>query len=224
MDIASLFLPTRAAKAESGVGAVMMSHSPAVSLFQRSPQAMMKDAQAVATSDVTIRAAERVIANRVSTTPWKLEDDADVTVGDGPDDNSDPAYLAVQSLLEKPYKPLPGDPQSTTPRTWSQLSAITARHIGVCGSAFWYLDQADALAGTPLSILYINPARMTPLFDDNGALVDWVIDGDSRGGGSRLGLRNVLHFTLEPADVGVFPAGLVETALAKVEIGKLSDR
>jgi hypothetical protein len=224
VDIASLFLPTRAAKAESGVGAVMMSHSPAVSLFQRSPQAMMKDAQAVATSDVTIRAAERVIANRVSTTPWKLEDAEDVTVGDGPDDNSDPAYLAVQSLLEKPYRPIPGDPQSTTPRTWSQLSAITARHIGICGSAFWYLDQTDALAGTPLSILYINPARMTPDFDDNGALCDWIIDGDSRSGGSRLGLRNVLHFTLEPADVGVFPAGLVETALAKVEIGKLSDR
>jgi hypothetical protein len=224
LDIARNLFRASPRKAEYGVGAVMMSNNPPVSLFQRSPQSMMRDAQAVAVSDITIRAAERVIANRISATEWKLEDEQDVTVGTGEADNSDPAYLAVRDLLATPYRPMPGDPQNTTPRTWAQLSALTARHMGICGSAFWYLDQADALAGTPLGILYLNPSRVTPAIDDNGCLVDWVLDADRRGGGMPLGLSNVVQFTLEPPDFGVFPAGLVETALAKVEIGKLSDR
>ena len=224
MDIVTRLFPSRPTKAESGIGAVMMSNSPTVSMFQRTPQSMMKDAQAVAISDVTIRAAERVIANRVATTDWKLEDENDLTVGDGPDENADPRYLAVKGLLESPYRPQPGDPVSMVPRTWNQLAQITARHMGICGSAFWYLDQTDALAGTPLNILAVNPARMTPVLDDNGALLDWVLDADRRGGGTPLGLLNVIQFTIEPPDVGVFPPGLVETALAKVEIGKLSDR
>lgn len=224
MDIVTRLFPSRPTKAESGIGAVMMSNSPTVSMFQRSPQSMMKDAQAVAISDVTIRAAERVIANRVATTEWKLEDENDLTVGDGPDENADPRYLAVKGLLETPYRPQPGDPVSMVPRTWNQLAQITARHMGICGSAFWYLDQTDALAGTPLNILAVNPARMTPVLDDNGALLDWVLDADRRGGGTPLGLLNVIQFTIEPPDTGVFPPGLVETALAKVEIGSFSDR
>ena len=224
MGIVANLLPARPRKAETGIGAVMMRTNPPLSVFSKTPQSMMRDAQAVALSDITIRAAERVIANRFASTDWHLEDENDVEVGDGEGENSNPAYLAVLDLLKKPYRPAPGDPQSTSPRTWASLSAVTCRHMGLCGSAFWYLDQTEALAGTPLQILYINPARMTPVLDRNGAVTDWVLDHDNRGGGMPLGLANVIHFQLEPPDEGVFPAGLVETALSKVELTKLSDR
>ena len=29
----------------------------------------------------------------------------------------------------------------------------TLRHMGLCGTSFWYLDQTEALSGTPLGIL-----------------------------------------------------------------------
>lgn len=224
MSLMGSLLSGRRAKAETGIGAVMMSTHPPLSMFARTPQASMKEAQAVGMSDITIRAAERVISNRLSTTGWHLEDAEDREVGEGEGQNNDPAYIAVRDLLLTPYRPAPGDPQSTTPRTWAGLSAITSRHMGLCGSAFWYLDQADALAGTPLQILYINPARMTPVLDDGGAITDWVLDHDARGKGMSLGLSAVMHFQLEPPDAGVFPSGLVETALTKVELTKLADR
>lgn len=225
MDIVSLLMPTRhQRKAETGFGAVMMSSNPPLSSMQRSPQRMAADAQAVAIADITIRAAERVIANRAATVPWHLEDAEDREVGDGEGENNSPAYLAVRDLLRYPYRPQPGDPRTTTPRTWNQLTGITIRHMGVTGSAFWYLDQTDALAGTPLALLYINPARMTPLINDAGELTDWVLDYDAAGHGTRLGLERVIQFQLEAPDTGVFPAGLVETALAKVEVTKLADR
>lgn len=225
MDIVSLLMPQRPArKAESGIGSVMMSTNPPISSLQRTPQRMAADAQLVAIADITIRSAERVIANRVATTDWHLEDAEDREVGTGDGQNSSPAYLAVLELLRFPYRPLPGDPRTTTPRTWNGLSALTCRHMGVTGSAFWYLDQTDALAGTPLSILYINPSRMTPVLNDAGELTDWVLDHDKVGGGVALGLDRVIHFTLEPPDAGVFPSGLVETALSKVELSRLADR
>lgn len=225
MDLVSLLLPARTTrKAETGIGSVMMSSNPPLSSIQRSPQRMAADAQAVALSDITIRAAERVIANRAATVEWHLEDAEDREVGDGEGENNSPAYLAVRDLLRFPYRPQPGDPRSTTPRTWNALTGITIRHMGVTGSAFWYLDQTDALAGTPLSILYVNPSRMTPVIDGSGQLTDWVLDHDNRGGGVPLGLDRVIQFQLEAPDVGVFPTGLVETALSKVEVSKLSDR
>ncbi len=225
MAIVSRLLSERAtAKAETGIGAVMMSTNPPLSSLSRTPQKLARDAQAIATSDITIRAAERVIAGRFSTTPWHLEDANDLEVGTGDGQNADPRYLAVLDLLRAPYRPEPGDPRSTTPRTWAQLTSVTCRHLGICGSAFWYLDQTEALAGTPVAILYVNPARMTPVLDKAGQLTDWVLDADDRGGGIPLGIENVLQFQLEPPDDGVWSPGLVETALAKVEMSKLADR
>ena len=221
MDIASLFLPSRPAKAQTGVGAVMMQNNPPLSLFARSPQAMAKDAQTIALADITIRSAERVISNRLASTDWDLEDTQGRTVGE---ENLEPGALAVLELLNVPYKPQPGDPRTATPRTWAQLIAVTSRHMGLCGAAYWYLDQADGLAGTPLQILYINPARMTPAIDDNGNLTGWVLDRDGYGNGTPLEADRVVQFQLEPPDSGFLPSGLVETALAKVELSKLSDR
>lgn len=225
MDIASLLFPTRpAAKAQTGIGSVFMQSHPPITALTRTPQQTAREAQQIGASDATIRAAERVIASRFSTAGWELEDRNGVTVGEGPDDNSEPGYLAIRDLLRRPYNPQAGDPQTQTPRTWAQLTALTCRHMGLCGVAFWYLDQAEALAGTPLSILYINPARMTPVIDRAGALTGWVLDKDKPNGDVPLEVERVIPFYLEPPDEGVWPHGLVESAIAKSEVSRLADR
>ena len=83
MSLVGNLLSGRRTKAETGIGAVMMTTNPPLSMFARTPQAMMRDAQAVGVSDITIRAAERVISNRLSTTDWHLEDAEDIEVGEG---------------------------------------------------------------------------------------------------------------------------------------------
>ena len=57
--------------------------------------------------------------------------------------------------------------------TRRELWAITCRHIGLCGTSFWFLDQREAFAGTPAAILYIRPDRMTPIEDASGNLLAW---------------------------------------------------
>lgn len=205
-------------KADSGIGAFWMANEPSISMFRRSPQQMAKDAQGVAVSNRWIRAAERVISHAFGTVPWHLETDDGETVGD----DSDPILRAIRDLLEKPYTPLPDDPRNATPRTRSGLWGLTSRHEGVCGSAFWLLDQRNALAGIPLQILYVNPARMTPVGENR--LMGWILDADQRGNGYPLGADDVLHFTLEEADQGWFPPGLVETAMSSVNITRYGDR
>lgn len=166
-----------------------------------------------------IRMAERAIAARASTIPWWLEDadGAHVT------DESPDTLRAIRDLLETPYSPKPGDPVTATPRTWAGLSSLTLRHEGVVGYAFWYLSQVEALAGTPLEVLYVSPARMTPATNDAGQLIGYVMDA---GGVNPVAftLQEVIRFDLEPADEGHLPTGLVQTALAKAEIARLGDK
>lgn len=226
VPIMSALLPAPRApmKAATGTGVVMMSTRPHLSDLQRNPQRMAAQAQELLRLDPTVRAAERAISNRLAALAWHLEDGDGATIGDGEEENADAAAMAVRSLLLNPYRPAPGDPRSTTPRTWAGLVGITSRHMGACGIAFWYLDQAEALAGTPLQLLYLNPARVTPEVDADGAVYDWTLDKDRPGGGVRLGLDRVIPFPLEEPDDGVFPAGLIETAFGKLEVGRLADR
>lgn len=211
-------------KAQTGIGSVMMTDGVPLRDVERDPSRMAAQAQAILRSDPTIRAAERAISNRLASVAWRLEDGDGTTIGTGEGENAAPELLAIRDLLEKPYTLRKGDPRSTTPRTWMGLASVTSRHMGACGIGFWYMDQAEALAGTPLALLYLNPARITPRYDDAGALVSWMLDKDRPSGGMELEVERVLAFPLEPADAGVFPAGLVETAFGKVETTRLSDR
>jgi len=201
-------------KAATGIGVQMMTYGPQLSAFARDPRKAMKQAQEVGIANLYVRAAERVIGERFSTIPWHLSDEA------GEDYEND----AVQRIIERPYMPQPDDPVNSTPQTRSALWRLTSRHLGLCGNAFWYLDQVDALAGWPADVIYINPSRMTPAEDKAGNLLGWVLDADLPGSGVPLERNAVLHFRLEPADTGHYGIGLVESAFSRIEMVKLADR
>lgn len=206
-------------KASTGIGAQWMTYQPALSSLSKSADKKAQEAQRIAVANPWIRAAERVISQRVGRAEWHLEDDADEEVG--PD--SPPEQQAVVDLLRRPYRPQKGEPVQASPRTWSDLITLTVRHMGVCGYGFHYLARSEALAGTPLEVLYINPGRMIPATDDNGSLVGWIMDP---GSPNPVGFRTdeIVEYNLEPPDSGFLAAGLVESALSKVEIMRLADR
>lgn len=218
--------PRRSAphKAVTGPYAGNVTYGVPLSSLDRSPDKVARDAQAIGTRDPWIRAAERVIGDRFATVPWHLEDGEGTTVGREEGMNATAPYLAILDLLNHPYTPAPKEPQTPTPRTRSQLWRITARHGGLCGVGFWYLDQAEALGGTPLQLLYINPARMTPATNGAGQLVGWVLDARNGVGGVPLDIDKVLPFPLEHPDSGFIPAGLVESVLGKDAIVRYADR
>lgn len=223
-------IPTRvpdgpaASKAVTGTGAWSSATNPQLSAFQRDPQRMARVAQDAYLANRHIRAAERLISQRFATVDWHLEDGTGTKVGREDGDNSDPAYLAVLDLLERPYRPEKGDPLAAVPKTRSSLWNITCRHKGLAGYGFWYLDEAEAFAGTPRSLLYINPARMRPALDKAGSLVGWALDPDSPGGGTPLEADSVIVFHLEQPDSGHLGAGLVESALTMVDLTRYADR
>lgn len=220
-------LPARApdaTKAVTGPGYWTSLTNPSLSVFQRDPARMARQAQDVYLTNRHIRQAERLIAGRFATVDWHLEDADGNRVGRDDGDNDDAAYLAVLDLLERPYRPQPGDPIAAVPKTRAALWNLTCRHTGLAGYGAWYLDETDALAGTPRSLLYINPARLSPATDKGGALVGWVLDRDSPSGGTPLDTENVVVFHLEPPDTGHLGAGLVETAMSMVELTKHADR
>jgi phage portal protein BeeE len=212
-------LMPKPAKASTGIGAIWMTNEPSLRSITGNPQDKMREAQEVATSNRWIRAAERVISHQFGTVPWHLETED----GESVTDESPEILKQIRDLIEKPYRVLEGDPISATPKTRAGLWSLTCRHTGVCGSSFWYQDETSVINGLPTSLLYINPARMTPV-GYNNRLTGWVLDYNSRGGGTPLEAKSVLHFTIEEPDDGFFPPGLVETAMSSVNIVKHGDR
>lgn len=227
LDQLASLIPARsgsAVKAVTGSGFRSSSLYSPISSFSRDPMAMARAAQDVYLSNRHVRKAERVISQRFATVPWHLEDGTGARIGTSEGENAEPAYLAVRDLLERPYRPERGEPMAAVPRTRSTLWNITCRHMGLAGHGFWYLDETDGLAGTPRSLLYVNPARMKPALTDTGALRGWVLDPDARGGGTPLEVESVIVFHLEPPDTGHLGSGLVETALTMVDLTRHGDR
>jgi HK97 family phage portal protein len=194
-------------KAGLGTGAYVMEYHEPLNRHKRDPQKFMLQAQQISRRNPWVNTAEGIITGKASTLPWHLEDENAHSLGE--ENPGGPVAQAALALLERP------NPQMTRSRLW----AITLRHMGVCGNAFWFLDQRDRLAGTPLQIHYINPARMRPATDKQGNLTGWVLDADEtydldygRTTGIPLNLEEVIHFTLEPPDWGHLGHGLVEAA------------
>jgi phage portal protein BeeE len=153
-------------------------------------------------------------ANRLM--EWHLEDEN----GDTVDETSPEPYQAVLNLLERPSKS----------KTRRQLWGVTLRHNGLAGNAAWLLDRRDLLAGAPLELLYINPARLLPQVDAGQNIVGWILDGPDNivtaGWGARavpLEVEEVLHFTLDEPDWGVWGVGVAEAAQRKIELDRLTD-
>lgn len=192
-------------KAALGAGAYVLEYHEPLRRHQRDPAKYQRYCQTVSRKNPWVNTAEAIIAGKAATTPWHLEDAEGETV----DQESVPALRTVSSLIERP------NPQMTRSRLWG----ITIRHMGVCGNAFWFLDQLDGLAKTPAAIYYINPARMRPATDARGNLTGWVLDADEdyefeygQSKGIPLQLDEVIPFTLEPPDWGYLGHGLVEAA------------
>jgi hypothetical protein len=168
----SIYVPPRlvsaplSEKAIIGPGAAAMMALPPLAGMNRNPQQMMRMAQMLFHSDRWVYKAEQTIDFAFSTVDWHLEDGEDNEIETGADG---PAGDALR-FMEKPQAAL----ENAQGMTRAQLWSLTARHTGLCGSAFWLADQVDMLAKTPKAALYINPARMTPAEDDAGNLTGWA--------------------------------------------------
>lgn len=163
-----------------------------------------------------IRSAERAIKGVLSTLDWWLEDPE----GERVTEESRDQYRAVWDLLQNPYTPGPDEPEAASPRTWSGLTELTWRHMGCAGIGYWYLDSINAL-GIPTQVLYISPARMTPV-SPNGRLVGYVMDY-RKPTQTEFHLDEIVPFYLEQPDDGFVPTGLVHTAMAKAELARRAD-
>lgn len=218
----SIFLPPRPApaKAMTGPGALGMTWQQPIASLDKTPQKLAAQAQLLYHEHPDVNDAERTVSGRASQIAWHLETPDDVEI----DDTSDPKYLAVRDLLEKPQSALPVEQRQTQAVSRRLLWRITLRHMGLCGWTYWYLDQTDALAGIPLAILYLNPARVFAVINKAGNLIGYTLDKPMEEGGTPLELANVLPFYLEPADNGPHGIGLVESIWGKAQIGQLSDR
>lgn len=204
-------------KAAVGPGVAFMTNDVFLPSLSRSPQRLMAEAQALYHANPWVRTAEDAVTRRVVGLPWHLED------GDNEVDDTSPERLRlVWTLLERPQLMLPGRRQMTR----RELVTLTSRHMGLCGMGYWYLDQMDRLARTPLSIIYVNPARVWAASDVAGNLTGWVLDAKSSdgAGGLPLALDELLAFYLAPPDTGHYGAGLVEAAALKAQITALADR
>jgi phage portal protein BeeE len=186
-----------------------------LSSLSRNPNRLMLEAQSLYYQP-WVHVAEQAVVNRMIRLPWHLEDEEGETF----DGESNPEQRALLNLIERPNKR----------QTRRQLWGITLRHMGLCGNAFWYLDQRDLLAGTPLEIMYINPARMTPALDSGKNVVGWVLDGPDNpvtgsdgNPGVPLDVEEVIHFRLDEPDFGVWGIGIAQAAQRKVELSRITD-
>lgn len=207
-------------KAAVGPGVAMIQFGTPLSAFSRSPQKLMREAQAAYHQNPWIHVAEATVTRRVVGLPWHVEDEANEEMED-----AEPTGVLklVSDLIEKPQALLPNVGRRMTRR---DLWALTSRHLGLCGMAYWYLDQRDPTSGFPSAIVYVNPARVWPVEDAAGNLTGWVVDpkDDSGRGGTPLELGELVPFYLDPPDFGHLGTGMVEVAGLKAKITDLADK
>jgi len=212
--------PAQVAKATTGWQPYFAGDKPLLSSVHRSPAKLMREAQALYYSHPWIRRAESTVTSKVAALPWHIEDENDDEIDD---ETVNPRLQAIRDLLEKPQAALLPEERQPGITTRRGLVSITSRHMGICGPAYWFLDQMDT-EGLPLAILYINPARMTPAVTSKGNLLGWKLDADDYGnGGTPLSIRSVLPFFLEVPDFGATTTGLVTAAALKARIVTSAD-
>jgi hypothetical protein len=203
-------LPVKAGPIGPGAG-VLMTEYPLFSFLKQDPPTKMRTAYQMGMSVPWIRRAEMVIGSKIATVDFDLDDPDDTEI-DGAYPNAD--AVAAWELLQRPQANL----GVGAPLSRSSLWRLTSRHVGLCGNAFWLLDQPEAFSGTPNAIVYLRPDRMTPDEDAAGNLTGWTIDKKPGKPGISVKLDQVVHFMLEPPDTGHFGPGLVETALIRGQL------
>lgn len=196
-----------------------MTEYPLQSFLRNDPNKRMKQAWQYGISVPWIRTAEQVISGRFAGAAWHLEDPDGETIDD---EYPDKDAIRARDLIDKPQALVTELPVSQK-KEGSGLKEITSRHMGLCGSAGYFLDQRDGY-GIPNALLYLRPDLMYPVPNDQGVLSGWNFNPGPNGtGGTKMDPEDVLHFKLQEPDDGFFPPGLVESALTKIAISQLAD-
>jgi len=154
----SIAIPPRLSVKAGPVGpgsGVLLTEFPLQKYGKETPQKKMQRAWTLSFEVPWITLAEGAICGRFSGVEWHLEDETDTEIDDA---YPNPDAQAARVLLEKPTAAL----NLGAPFYRSDLWAITSRAMGICGSAFIYLDQTEVLAGTPRAMVPIAPWRMFP--------------------------------------------------------------
>lgn len=212
--------PRAERKAEIGAGVVPMTYGTHIStLFGKDDHTRLKAAQLLYHTNPWVNAAERAVTGKFANVDWHLEDENDDEISD----DAGTLQKQARDLLEKP--------QAALPRTATQglsrrsLWSLTSRHMGLCGTTFWFADQMD-LNGIPFAFLYINPVRMTPVSNPSGYLIGYRLDAEpwDINSGYPLTLDEVLRFDLDPGDTGHWGIGLAEASGILDELWMLAAR
>ena len=175
--------PSGAAKAGPlGPGAgVLMTEYLLPTMLPTDPSRRMKSAWKIGEGVAYVFAAERVISGKVAgmmpidadadagAVGWHLEDpDGEVIYSTYPNVAAREAF----QVLAKPMGALSLDEAGGQRQSRRTQWELTSRHAGLCGTAFWVLDQLNAW-GFPRAILYCRPDRLTPKLNAQGALAEW---------------------------------------------------
>lgn len=213
---------TKAGPIGPGAG-VLMTEWLMPNIMGNEPQVRMQKALKLGNEVDWVRAAERIIAGKVSSCEWHLEDPEGDTIDE--EYKGDPLAKDAFTLLTYPQGQLelsgPGGIGKRQSRR--QQLVLTSRHMGLAGSAAWYLDMIDG-NGIPHAICYIRPDRLDPACTKAGVLTGWALDKSPGNPGTPIPVDQLLLFQLSPPDMGVFGMGLVESSMAKAINNGLIDR
>lgn len=216
-----------------GAGVLMTEYS-LPNTLPTDPARRMRAAWRVGEGVAYVFAAERVISGKVAgmapvdpgaeTSPvgWHLEDpDGETIDGDYPVQSAREAF----QVLARPMAALSLDEAGGMRQTRRQQWELTSRHMGLCGTSFWVLDQLNGW-GFPRAILYCRPDRLTPELLQNGALKEWRLDRGAIGNqqGTPVAKEEVVAFYLQAPNEGYVATGLVDAALTKAQLNGGIDR
>ena len=201
-----------AAKAVTGPGAISMEINPRLASLRNTPQALARQALDLYHTSEWINLAEGLIDDKFGSVKWHLEDDDGETIA--PDD-PDPIRQETLRFLRSPNPEWPR----------SRFMGLTARHQGLPGRCFWYLDALDTQTGIPRAAYIVNPARMWAAEDKGGNLIGWVMDADRPDGRDPVpfALDEIIQFPLELPDAGHYGVGKAQAAWRKALLTQHTD-
>lgn len=199
-----------------GAGVLQTEFPLAMILGRNSPPQRMRKWLDIATQAGWPRTAEDAIATALLNQPWVIEDAQEKEVDA---QYADAISRSAYDLLEKPQAKVELGRQHTR----SEFVRLTLRHVGICGTAFWFLDQLNGL-GLPEALLYIQPWRMTPNEDARGNLLSWQLDKTPQSPGIKIELDRLRQFVLHPPDTGHYGVSMMEIALLKAQNDIAFDR
>jgi hypothetical protein len=173
----------------------------------------MAQAVAIGREVAYVRLAEQTISSKIADpilgVGWHLEDPDGATVDD---EHPDPRAREAFALVDRPMANV--SDRRVRRLTREEVWEVTSRHMGLAGCGAWFLDSLNEF-GIPSAICYVRPDRLTPQYEGKTKLIGWWLDRRPGYEGMDLSIDEIRLFVLETPNEGVFPPGLVESALTK---------